>query len=95
MENRSVTIVWEDEDNVLSFLPALEWYDLELLRQSECDIYKTEITVYGPTKNIEAFLADFEEGCVEPLERLSRQNEFDEDYMTALNSAVAACKGAA
>lgn len=93
--NKSKTLVWEDEDNIRSYLPALKHYGLQLLKWVEVGTYETEITVYGPTEKVDAFLEDVEEGCVEPLESLSRDNEYDEDYTAALNVAVAACSKAA
>ncbi len=95
MMNKSKTLIWEDEDNVQSYLPALKHYGLQLLKWTEVGTFKTEITVFGPTDNVNAFLEDVEEGCVEPLETLSRENEYDEDYVSALNAAIAACSKAA
>ena len=93
--NTSKTLVWEDEDNIRSYLPVLKHYGLQLLNWVEVGTYETEITIYGPTEKVDAFLADLEDGCVEPLESLSRNNEFDEDYQTALADAIAACSKAA
>lgn len=93
--NKSKTIVWEDEDNIQSYLPVLKHYGLQLLKWAEVGTFETEITVYGPAEKVDAFLEDLDEGCVEPLESLSLANEHDEDYTAALNAAVAACSKAA
>ena len=85
--NKSITIIWEDDDLVTSYIPAAKWYGLEILKAVECDVYKTEVTLYGLAKDVDKFLEDFNEGSVEPLETLSRENEFDEDYIAALQAA--------
>ena len=92
--NKSATIVWEDEDNVRSYLPVLAYYGLKLLNWTEVGTFETEITVYGPTDKVDMFLEDFEDGSLEPLDSLSRENEYDEDYVTALNAAVEAAEKA-
>ena len=90
MNNRSATIIWEDEDNIRSYILAANHYGLQILKWVEVDVYKTEVTVYGPSDKVKAFLDDLDEGTVEPLESLSRKHEYDEDYRSALVEAIAA-----
>lgn len=92
MKNRSATITWEDEDNVRSYILAAAYYGLQILKWVEVGIYKTEVTFYGPSDKVKAFLDDRAEGAIEPLESLSRQHENDEDYQAALAEAIAAVK---
>lgn len=92
MKNRSATIIWEDEDNVRSYILAVAHYGLQILKWVEIGVYKTEVTIYGPSDKVKAFLDDLSEGTVEPLESLSRQYEYDEDYQAALAEAIAATK---
>ena len=92
MKNRSTTIIWEDEDNVRSYISAADRYGLQILKCVEVDVYKTEVTIYGPSDKVKAFLDDLAEGTVEPLASLSRQYEYDEDYQAALSKAIAAVK---
>lgn len=92
MKNRSATIIWEDEDNIRSYVLAAAHYGLQILKWMEVDVYKTEITVYGPSDKVKVFLDDLAEGAIEPLESLSHQYEYDEDYQAALCKAIAAVK---
>lgn len=86
--NKSATITWEDEDAVNSWVPAMAWYGLQCLKWTEVGTYATELVVYGPTEKVDEFLADLDEGRVQPLESLSLANECDEDYQEALQKAI-------
>ena len=91
-KNRSATIIWEDEDNIRSYVLAAAHYGLQILKWMEVAVYETEITVSGPSDKVKVFLDDLAEGAIEPLESLSHQYEYDEDYQAALCKAIAAVK---
>ena len=86
--NKSITVVWEDEDNRHSFLLVLEAYGLKLLLAKDIDKNSCEITLYGPKEAIDRFREDFNDGSFLVLDEMSRNLEFDEDYEGWLNNEV-------
>ena len=87
-KNRAACIIYTDEDNRDSYKLCLENYGLEVLRAEDVDENSVEIVIYGPAENVKAFIDDYEEGDLEPLDSMSRSLEFDEDYEGWLNNEV-------
>ena len=87
-KNFSRTIVWFDPDNRDSYKICLPYYGLTCLMANDISEDEVEITIYGPTENMAAFLKDLEEDAVEPLDTMSTSLEFDEDYEGWLNNEV-------
>ena len=87
-KNKSATVVWFDDDNPESYVLCCEAYGIKILNAKEIDEFNTEITVYGPSENVNRFLNDLDEGDVEPFETVGSGDYDDEDYEAWLNNEV-------
>lgn len=88
LEHKSRTILWVDYDNRDSYKLCLGPYGLTCLMAVDVDADTVELTVYGETANVDRFLEDIENDCIEPLESMSTSLEYDEDYEGWLNNEV-------
>ena len=89
MPNRKAAIVdYFDDFNPDSYLLCLEPYNLKLLQALAKTKEVTEIVIYGEAEDVDRFIADNEEGNLEPLDEMSKGLEFDEDYEMWLNNEV-------
>lgn len=86
--NRAICLNYVDEDNRDSYKLCLGAYDIKCLRAEDVDENTVEIVIYGPAANVDAFKKAYDEGELEPLESMSRDLEFDEDYEGWLNNEV-------
>lgn len=86
--NKSKTLVWYDDYNPESYLLCMQHYGLKLLLDKKIDSCSTEITVYGQPENLDKFLADLDEGDIEPLDTKSAGIEYDDDYEAWLANEI-------
>jgi len=86
--NKATVIEWYDDVNPDSYVLCQEAYGIKVLQTKTIDANTTEVVVYGPTENIDHFLEDFNEDCVQPLESMQAGDYDDEDYEAYLNNEV-------
>ena len=84
----SSTITYVDYDNRDSYKLCLKPYNIKCLSANPIDEDSVEITIYGEQADVENFLDDFEEDCLEPMENMGRDIEYDEDYLAWLNNEI-------
>lgn len=85
--HKSATLIWNDEDNRLSFLLCQEAYNIKVILARKINDTLTEITVYGNTDDVNHFLDDVKEDNIEPMDNMSIGID-DDDYEAWLNNEV-------
>lgn len=86
--NKSAVVEWFDCDNPDSYLLCCEEYGIKFILAKAIDKHNTELVVYGPTENVDRFLADLKEGDIEPFDTVGAGAYDDEDYEAWLNNEV-------
>lgn len=86
--NKTAIVMWMDEFNLESYKLCQLEYNLKVLKATPYD-KGLELVVYGPADNVDEFINDVDDGCVRPLEQMSRACDTDEDYIDMLNRRIA------
>lgn len=87
-KNKTAIVNWFDDYNVESYIIAANEYKLKVLDTNTIDENTIEITVSGPIDNVNEFLDDFDDGCVRPLDEMSKSCEYDDDYEKLLDATI-------
>jgi len=76
-----ISVDWFDDYNPESWRLCEKEYGVGLQEIGPADEGEgVKLEVSGPVGNVERFLADFEDGEPEPLSRLQREIEDDDEY---------------
>lgn len=87
--NRKATLVdYFDDINPDSYLLCAEPYRIKILQALAKTPSDTELVIYGEAEDVDRFVEDNEEGCLEPMESMSQGIEYDDDYEAWLNNEV-------
>lgn len=88
--NKAAAVIWRDDFNAKSYKIVLPGYGLKCLLETPTpEFEEKEIVIYGPTENVDRFLADLEDYNFEILDNKAMELEDDDDYKEWLDAQIA------
>ena len=83
------TVEYWDDLYPESYKIVIPNYKLELVEAKKVDKFTTSLTIKAKIpEHLKRFLDDLEEGDLDPLDLISREHIYDEDYIKALKKEV-------